>query len=66
MARQGYSDVIQIGGTAARHFENTFLAVASEEVPIWGGSISAEHGIGRAKASWMATIDCPAHLAALR
>jgi FAD/FMN-containing dehydrogenase len=30
------------------------------------GSISAEHGIGRAKAAWMARVHSPAHLAALR
>ncbi len=37
-----------------------------ELVSSLGGSISAEHGIGRAKVAWMERIHSPQHLAALR
>jgi FAD/FMN-containing dehydrogenase len=46
--------------------DETVDDVLNDLVLAAGGSISAEHGIGFAKASWLSRIHSPAHLAALR
>jgi FAD/FMN-containing dehydrogenase len=49
-------------GPDDQHLDDALFGIVHE----LDGSISAEHGIGRAKAAWMVRVHAPAHLAALR
>ncbi len=68
--------VIVFGHIAAGNLHVNLLGAAPEEtaadeavlrlVARYGGSVSAEHGIGRAKAPWLALSRSPAEIAAMR
>ncbi len=62
--------VLAAKGVDAEEWENgqgkAISAMVHDEVTAWGGSISAEHGIGQMKRDELARLTDPVHLAILR